>query len=103
MRGIPYKIPLRNHLTHPPTNFPTHLPSLQLTTPIPTKTNHTTTQTEDTPTLLASRARARQSFAQNRRLDVGGEEAASALEHARGVTKVLRENVVQGVKKGEDT
>ncbi|KAF2769656.1 hypothetical protein EJ03DRAFT_271894 [Teratosphaeria nubilosa] len=50
----------------------------------------------DTPTLKASRSLARESFAKNRRLEVGGIEAAKAIEHAQGVAQILRENVVQG-------
>ena len=33
------------------------------------------------------------------RVPPGGREAAEAIEHAQGVTKVLRENVVQGKRK----
>lgn len=32
----------------------------------------------------------------------GSVEAATALEHAQGVSKILRENVVQGLHKGDD-
>lgn len=51
---------------------------------------------EDQPTLLASRSYARQQYRDKRRLDTGSTEATQAVEHAQGVTQILRENVVQG-------
>ncbi|KAK5169632.1 Mitochondrial zinc maintenance protein 1, mitochondrial [Saxophila tyrrhenica] len=51
---------------------------------------------DDTPTLLASRAQARASFLSNAALEPGDTEATTAIEHAQGVTKILREHVVQG-------
>jgi len=58
---------------------------------------------EDVPTLCASRQLARQNFNTNRKLDIGGVEAAQAIEHAQGVAQILKENVVQGKQTGEDT
>ncbi|EME41189.1 hypothetical protein DOTSEDRAFT_73572 [Dothistroma septosporum NZE10] len=54
----------------------------------------------DTPTLRASRDFARQQFRENRTLKAGSPEAAQGVEHAQGVTKILRENVVQGKNVG---
>ncbi|KAK3705382.1 Mitochondrial zinc maintenance protein 1, mitochondrial [Vermiconidia calcicola] len=56
----------------------------------------------DSQTLLASRTHARQSFTANRSLEAGGTKAAQGVEHAQGVTKILREHVVQGTKVGEE-
>ena len=57
---------------------------------------------EDQPTLKASREYARSLFNRDRRLEPGSVEAGQGLEHAAGVTKILRENVVQGEHKGGD-
>ena len=38
----------------------------------------------------------------NRSLQSGSIEASQAIEHAQGVAKILRENVVQGESKGND-
>ena len=57
----------------------------------------------DTPTLHASRQFARDSFSKSRRLDPAGVEAAQGVEHAQGVTQILRENVVQGKHKEGET
>jgi complex III assembly factor LYRM7 len=58
--------------------------------------------TGDNPTLLASRSQARSQFRTNRLLHPGGADAGRGIEHAQGVTKILRENVVQGKRrKGE--
>lgn len=57
---------------------------------------------EDIPTLTASRKHARDSFAANTSLQPGSVDAAQALEHAQGVTKILRENVVQGKRVGNE-
>ena len=56
--------------------------------------------TGDTETLTASRRFARTSFDANLRLEVGDVGTAQAIEHAQGVTRILRENVVQGKHKG---
>ena len=56
--------------------------------------------TDDQETLQASRQFAGDSFRQNRLLDSGGSMAAQGVEHAQGVTKILRENVVQGKNVG---
>lgn len=50
----------------------------------------------DTPTLRASREFARQQFRDNIKLESGSQAAAQGIEHAQGVTQILRENVVQG-------
>ena len=50
----------------------------------------------DTSTLRASRDFARQQFRENKKLPSGSQEAAQGIEHAQGVTQILRENVVQG-------
>ncbi|RMY88343.1 hypothetical protein D0861_04876 [Hortaea werneckii] len=54
----------------------------------------------DNDTLVASRKLAHESFAKNRRLEVGGIEAGQGIEHAQGVAQILRENVVQGKNTG---
>ncbi|RMY65788.1 hypothetical protein D0863_08875 [Hortaea werneckii] len=54
----------------------------------------------DNDTLVASRKLAHESFAKNRRLEVGGVEAGQGIEHAQGVAQILRENVVQGKNTG---
>ncbi|KAK4619474.1 Mitochondrial zinc maintenance protein 1, mitochondrial [Fulvia fulva] len=50
----------------------------------------------DQATLRASRDFARSQFREKRTLKEGGLEAGQAVEHAQGVTRILRENVVQG-------
>ncbi|RMY16994.1 hypothetical protein D0866_13594 [Hortaea werneckii] len=54
----------------------------------------------DNDTLVASRKLAHESFAKNRRLELGGVEAGQGIEHAQGVAQILRENVVQGKNTG---
>ena len=61
-----------------------------------------THQTGDTPTLTASRRFARDSFNTSRKLENGSVEAGQAIAHAQSVTKILRENVVQGTDMGAD-
>ena len=56
----------------------------------------------DEPTFLAARRFARQEFRSKRQLGPGTTEVAQAVEHAQGVTQILRENVVQGRHVGED-
>jgi complex III assembly factor LYRM7 len=46
--------------------------------------------------LAASRTEARNRFEMNRGLDTQSKEYAQALEEARGVATILRQNVVQG-------
>lgn len=53
----------------------------------------------DDRTLTASRATARNEFLANAQLQPGGNEASLCVEKAQGVTKILRENVVQGTLK----
>lgn len=52
--------------------------------------------TDDEPTLKAARTFARQQFRDGKRLEPGGVEAGHGIEHAQGVSLILRENVVQG-------
>ncbi|KAK8192702.1 Mitochondrial zinc maintenance protein 1, mitochondrial [Zalaria obscura] len=54
----------------------------------------------DYQTLYNARSFARESFNQNRGLEGGSIEAAQAIEHAQGVTQILRENIVQGASSG---
>lgn len=56
----------------------------------------------DIPTLTASRKFARDSFNTSRKLENGSVEAGQAIAHAQSVTKILRENVVQGTDMGDD-
>ncbi|KAF2488023.1 hypothetical protein BDY17DRAFT_243217 [Neohortaea acidophila] len=58
---------------------------------------------DDEPTLTASRHYARDQFRKDGRLASGSTEAGQCVEHAQDVTKILRENVVQGKKKGDNT
>lgn len=53
----------------------------------------------DTPTLRSSREFARTEFRTGAKFTPDGPEAAQGVEHAQGVTQILRENVVQGRKK----
>ncbi|KAF2863726.1 hypothetical protein K470DRAFT_210200 [Piedraia hortae CBS 480.64] len=46
---------------------------------------------------------AQQTFAENKGLGSGTEDALKAIQHAEGVAQILRENVVQGKNKGQDT
>lgn len=68
-------------------------------TTMPSNTNNSTP--DDLPTLHASRAYARNEFNNHSKLDSGSMEAAQGIEHAQGVTKILREHVVQGKHQGE--
>lgn len=52
----------------------------------------------DKETLVASRKFARESFNLNKGKASGTIEAEQGIEHAKGVTQILRENVVQGAK-----
>ena len=54
---------------------------------------------DDQRVLKASRIVAKDSFTENRNLDIGGVEAGEAIEHAKGVAQILRENVEQGKQK----
>lgn len=56
----------------------------------------------DYDTLTNARRFARQNFDQNKTVRVGSIEAANGIEHAQSVTKILRENVVQGSKSGAE-
>jgi complex III assembly factor LYRM7 len=56
---------------------------------------------DDTPTLHAARAYARSEFERHQTTESGSVAAATAVEHAQGVTKILREHVVQGRHEGE--
>ncbi|KAI4803573.1 hypothetical protein E4T44_11402 [Aureobasidium sp. EXF-8845] len=57
----------------------------------------------DDSTLQTSRKFARDSFDKNRRFKAGSIEAEKAVEHAQGVTQILRENVVQGSTDKEES
>ena len=59
--------------------------------------------TDDRRVLKASRTAAADAFTTNRNLDSGSIEAGEAIEHAKGVAQILRENVVQGKNKGGNT
>lgn len=48
----------------------------------------------------ASRKFARDSYDLSRNLEPGSQEADDAFKHVQSVTKILRENVVQGTHKG---
>jgi hypothetical protein len=56
----------------------------------------------DAPVLHAARAEARNGFRQNAALSAGSPELAEAVKHAEEVAQILRHNVVQGKKEGED-
>ncbi|KXT05530.1 hypothetical protein AC578_3712 [Pseudocercospora eumusae] len=56
----------------------------------------------DMPTLSASRVFARSEFHKNKSLKPDSTEAAQGIEHAQGVTQILRENVVQGKNLGNE-
>ena len=58
-------------------------------------------ETGDQNTLTASRKFARDSYDLSRNLEPGSEQADDAVKHVQSVTKILRENVVQGTHKGE--
>ncbi|KAK3619802.1 Mitochondrial zinc maintenance protein 1, mitochondrial [Elasticomyces elasticus] len=45
---------------------------------------------------------ARECFVKNGKLDSGIVKATQAIGHAQGVTKILRENLVQGQEVGEE-
>lgn len=50
----------------------------------------------DLPTLIAARRAAREGFESKRNLSLDSTEASEGIQHAENVSKVLRENVVQG-------
>lgn len=56
---------------------------------------------DDKVTLEASRSYAKAEFDKHRKLEPGSVFAAQAVEHAQGVTKILREHVVQGKHQGD--
>ncbi|EME88771.1 uncharacterized protein MYCFIDRAFT_51219 [Pseudocercospora fijiensis CIRAD86] len=56
----------------------------------------------DTETLSASRTFARSEFRQKKSLKPDSAEAAQGVEHAQGVTQILRENLVQGRHMGNE-
>lgn len=55
----------------------------------------------DLATLSASRQLARESYDTSRNLEPGTQEQDDAIKHVQSVTKILRENVVQGEHKGD--
>lgn len=52
--------------------------------------------------LHAARAEARNSFQQNASLSLDSPEATAAVAHAEEVAQILKQNVVQGKKEGDD-
>lgn len=50
----------------------------------------------DLPTLTAARRAARDGFESKKNLSLDSKEASEGIQHAENVSKVLRENVVQG-------
>jgi len=56
----------------------------------------------DAPLLHAARAEARNGFQQNVTLSPGSPELAAAVAHAEEVAQILKENVVQGKKEGDN-
>lgn len=50
----------------------------------------------DVPLLHSARQQARQGFEKGRSLKPESSEAATAIQHAQGVSEVLRHNIVQG-------
>jgi len=58
---------------------------------------------DDEPVRKAAHQQARQGFRRNRKLDNGGPDTATGIEHAQGVAQILREHVVQGRNTGGDS
>ena len=58
--------------------------------------------TGDTRMLLAARTEARSKFEQSRSVSTGSEEALKAIEHAKSVATILRQNLVQGEQEEGD-
>lgn len=56
----------------------------------------------DAPLLHAARTEARNSFQKNAMLSPNSPESVAAVSHAEEVAKILKQNVVQGKKEGED-
>ncbi|KAI9770008.1 MAG: Mitochondrial zinc maintenance protein 1, mitochondrial [Geoglossum simile] len=56
---------------------------------------------DDARLLIAAKGSARQAFENNRPLPPSSTEALSGIAHAEGVARVLRHNVVQGIRQGE--
>lgn len=54
-------------------------------------------KTGDAPTLLAAQTEARNQFSKGRNVEEP-REVNTRLQHAKEVTQILRQNVVQGVK-----
>lgn len=57
---------------------------------------------EDYSVLHAARTQARKGFDKQSSLDPASQEATKAIEHAEGVARILRHNVVQGVRGEND-
>lgn len=64
-----------------------------------TITDHATAG--DVGTLAASRSFARESYEASRNVEPGTKEQDDAIKHVQSVTKILRENVVQGQHQGD--
>lgn len=56
---------------------------------------------DDARLLTAAHDSARRAFEENRMLSPNGTEALGGIAHAEEVARVLRHNVVQGVRQGE--
>jgi len=56
----------------------------------------------DAPLLHAAQQQARAGFRQNASLSPDDPTVATAIEHAEGVARILRENIVQGKHIGEN-
>lgn len=59
-------------------------------------------QTGDERVLTAARASIRDGFRANAALAPAGPETTGAIQHAEQVAAILRQNIVQGRKEGED-
>ncbi len=62
---------------------------------------HADQPVDDDKVLFAARREAREGMRKNRELESGSLAAGSAIEHMQGVARILRENVVQGVRKDD--
>ncbi len=60
------------------------------------------TTTGDLPVLNAARQEVRNAFRKNASLREGDPDLALAIAHAEDVSRILMENIVQGIKTEED-
>ena len=93
---VPYTPPFLQNPQIPKLPAPTPLAP----TPLPkTLTDFSPELSSGDARLLAgARSRARASYENHRQLSPSSEEAATAVKHAHDVAKLLKENVVQGVR-----